>query len=551
LFKLPARPTFSTAEQSITKLAIDTVVRIHLVDAPFEDLSCSINTVRTRKPCPRIDVTNSDPVAFLSYVRADDEHERGRITLLRQRLEGEVRMQTGRPFKIFQDKADILWGQQWRERLDAELFNVTFLIPIVTPGYFHSSACRDEFDKFAVREKQLGKNTLILPVYYLQADELEEAPSDQRDAIASVLSSRNWADWRGLRFKDLQSPEVEHSIASMAMTIKSNMKLLESEIAASKAEPVVQKQAPLSEQVPFDLKNYSPDVPEARIVNASRKSGKTPFRTTYYAYTKEFDEIVHAEDLIDSESTATLESQLSRAYVRIVRKYKKEIQAAADAVKVLEMAEKPLVIFLIDNSGSLKDKGQMADIAGWIQILAETLDGLAVPTEILGFTTRTWKGGQSREKWLIDGKPPRPGRLNDLRHIVYKSTEQSPKEVRANLGLMASGRLLKENIDGEALLWAFDRSQDYSASRSIIIVLSDGAPVDDSTLLSNPPNILENHLISTIQWLSLHPQLNLYGIGIDHETNRYYPKGIPKIEVKQVGLGILQSLPIWLSNKGS
>ena len=163
-------------------------------------------------------MNNTDPLAFLSYVRTDDEHERGRITALRQRLEGEVRIQTGRPFVIFQDKKDILWGQQWKQRLDTELFNVTFLIPIITPSYFRSAACRDEFEKFVIREKQLGKDTLILPIYYLEADEINEVSGESGDAIATVLSQRNWADWRPMRFADIKTPEVERSIADMANT---------------------------------------------------------------------------------------------------------------------------------------------------------------------------------------------------------------------------------------------------------------------------------------------------------------------------------------------
>ena len=136
------------------------------------------------------------PVAFLSYVRADDEHDHGKITALRSRLEGEIRMHTGQEFKIFQDKRDLSWGQHWKTRLDDTLLSVTFLIPVITPSYFNSSACRDEFEKFSIREKQLGENRLILPIYYLSSDPIADANSEDSDEIAKILASRNWADWR-------------------------------------------------------------------------------------------------------------------------------------------------------------------------------------------------------------------------------------------------------------------------------------------------------------------------------------------------------------------
>lgn len=205
-------------------------------------------------------MNTTDPIAFLSYVRADDDHERGRITALRTRLVGEVRMQTGRPFAIFQDKRDVLWGQQWRERLESELFNVTFLIPIITPSYFRSVACREEFEKFAVREKQLGKNTLILPIYYLESDEINEVASENPDGIAVTLSQRNWAAWGTMRFTPIEAPEVERSIAGMAQTIKTSMKSLEAEIQASDKQH--KPPTPPKASYSLDMTDYSPEIPE-------------------------------------------------------------------------------------------------------------------------------------------------------------------------------------------------------------------------------------------------------------------------------------------------
>jgi cobaltochelatase CobT len=491
-------------------------------------------------------VNSTDPLAFLSYVRADDEHERGRITALRQRLEGEVRIQTGRPFVIFQDKKDIMWGQQWKQRLDTELFNVTFLIPIITPSYFRSAACRDEFEKFAIREKQLGKDTLILPIYYLEADEINEVSGGSADAIATVLSQRNWADWRLLRFTDIKTPEVERSIADMAKTIKASMKTLEAEIRQSEVKHTPLKpSAPFSPPVPLDLTKYSPDVPEMVTPSGTRVASK--IRTSYYAYTKEFDEIINAESLIDTQSQPQFHALISRG----VRSFKKlhdlEIAAATEKLRSLDQASLPAVIFLVDNSGSMKRDSKIIGIAGWLQVVLNVLEEVGVPTEVLGFTTRTWKGGESREKWLANGKPRKPGRLNDLRHIIYKDCSRKAEDTYANLGLMAAGRLLKENIDGEALLWAYDRARDIDRARTIIVMISDGAPVDDSTLENNSPHYLENHLISTVSWLSSIPSLRLYGIGIDHEVRRYYPEGVSLSTAKELGLVLLDALPDWLS----
>src|SRR5690606_2687360 len=155
-------------------------------------------------------------------------------------------------------------------------------------------------------------------------------------------------------------------------------------------------------------------------------------------------------------------------------------------------------------------------------ILARTLERCGVKVEILGFTTRAWKGGSSREQWLSDGKPTNPGRLNDLRHIVYKSADSPWRHNRANLGLMLREGLLKENIDGEALLWAHHRLLSRPEQRKIIMVISDGAPVDDSTLSANPGNYLEEHLIRVIQWIETKSPVQLLAIGIGHDVTRYY-----------------------------
>ncbi|MDB5555644.1 MAG: cobalt chelatase [Rhizobium sp.] len=456
-------------------------------------------------------------------------------------------MQTGRPFPIFQDKKNILWGQQWKERLDNELFNVTFLIPIITPGYFRSAACRDEFEKFSVREKQLGQNTLILPIYYLEADEIRDASSENADPIAITLSQRNWADWRGLRFKDLQMIDVQQSIASMARTIKDSVSRLEAEIAASEAKPSPPPPTTSLKKTTVDLTKFSPDIPEMRTVVGRKKVIKDRMRSSYYVYTKEFDEIVRAEELVDAEASSKFQAKFEHTKRHLYGIHAEAITQSISELNSRWAGAPQAVIFLVDNSGSLRGEGQMNYLAAWLQILIETLEKVNIPTEVLGFTTKAWKGGRSRDRWLMDGKPPFPGRLNDLRHVVYKAFEQASSEVTANLALLASGRLLKENIDGEALLWAFDRAQSQKSPQTTIVMISDGAPVDDSTLLSNPGDFLEKHLMSTIHWLSLISGLHLYGVGIKFDTSRYYPQGIPKAEAETVGLDILRMLPSWLA----
>ena len=184
-----------------------------------------------------------------------------------------------------------------------------------------------------------------------------------------------------------------------------------------------------------------------------------------------------------------------------------------------------VVSLLIDNSGSMRGR-PIAIAAICADILARTLERCGVATEVLGFTTRGWKGGQSREAWLAAGRPPNPGRLNDLRHIVYKRADEPYRHARRNLGLMMREGLLKENIDGEALLWAHNRLIARPEERRILMVISDGAPVDDSTASANGGSYLERHLRQVIEWIEKESPVELIAIGIGHDVTRYYePRG--------------------------
>jgi cobaltochelatase CobT len=196
---------------------------------------------------------------------------------------------------------------------------------------------------------------------------------------------------------------------------------------------------------------------------------------------------------------------------------------------------------LIDNSGSMR--GRPISIAAIsADIMARTLERCGVKTEILGFTTRAWKGGQSREDWLAAGRPPMPGRLNDLRHIIYKKADEPWRRARRNLGLMMREGLLKENIDGEALLWAHSRLIARNEERRILMVISDGAPVDDSTLSVNSGTYLERHLRQVIDWIENRSSVQLVAIGIGHDVTRYYKRAVTIMDAEQLGGTMVEQL---------
>ena len=200
-----------------------------------------------------------------------------------------------------------------------------------------------------------------------------------------------------------------------------------------------------------------------------------------------------------------------------------------------------VVTLLIDNSGSMR--GRPITVAAMsADILARTLERCGVKVEILGFTTRAWKGGQSRERWIAAGKPPNPGRLNDLRHIIYKAADAPWRRARRSLGLMLREGILKENIDGEALAWAHNRLLARTEERRILMVISDGAPVDNSTLSVNPGNYLEKHLREVIRDIERTGEVELIAIGIGHDVTRYYRRAVTIVDAEQLGGVMLERL---------
>ena len=313
-------------------------------------------------------------------------------------------------------------------------------------------------------------------------------------------------------------------------------------------------------------------------VRPNRPWTDEPLDFEYTAYTDAFDEVIEAPELCDNEELdrlrAYLDSQLAglqgivtrlanRLQRRLMAKQNRswdfdQEEGLLDAARLARVVISPghslsykmerdtefkdtVVTLLIDNSGSMR--GRPISIAAIsADIMARTLERCGVKTEILGFTTRAWKGGQSREKWLADGRPGDPGRLNDLRHILYKKADEPWRRARRNLGLMMREGLLKENIDGEALLWAHTRLLARPEDRRILMVISDGAPVDDSTLSVNQPGYLESHLRRVIDWIEKQSPVQLAAIGIGHDVTRYYKRSVTIMDVEQLGGTIIEQL---------
>ena len=208
-----------------------------------------------------------------------------------------------------------------------------------------------------------------------------------------------------------------------------------------------------------------------------------------------------------------------------------------------------LVTILIDNSGSMRGK-PISVAAICADILSRTLERCMVKVEILGFTTKHWKGGSSRDLWMKNDKPSLPGRLNDLRHIVYKSADMPWRQAKKNMGLMLKEGLLKENIDGEALKWAYKCMSKRKEERKILMVISDGAPVDDSTLSTNSSDYLEKNLKKVVEWIENKSNIELLAIGIGHDVTRYYKKAVKIVDVQDLGdVMINQLTDLFSSNK--
>ena len=324
----------------------------------------------------------------------------------------------------------------------------------------------------------------------------------------------------------------------------------------------------------FESSDENQDSVQKEVDGDSPQAKNSPqklYKEKYKVFTNLYDEVVNAEDLEKDEEIARLRKTLDQQLInlqnlvaKLANKLQRQLLAKQnrswefdleegmlDSSKLSRVIIDPfrslsykmeketkfkdtIVTLLIDNSGSMR--GRPISVAAiCADILSRTLERCSVKVEILGFTTKNWKGGKSREKWNLENKQKNPGRLNDLRHIIYKSADKPWRQSKKNLGLMLKEGLLKENIDGEALLWAFKRIATRKEERKILMVISDGAPVDDSTLSVNSGDYLEKHLKQTVKWIEENSNIEILAVGIGHDVTRYYKRAIKIADVQELG----------------
>ncbi|WP_372801475.1 cobaltochelatase subunit CobT [Paracoccus seriniphilus] len=360
------------------------------------------------------------------------------------------------------------------------------------------------------------------------------------------------------------------------------------EADASPEQSQEQQQDERQAQVSMDDQANDELADEAEVPEAEAPPDMPPpvseASAEYKVYSQAWDEEIRADELADQAELERLRAYLDKqleplrgAVSRLANKLQRRLQAqqnrswefdkeegVLDAGRLARVVANPttplsfkvendtefrdtVVTLLIDNSGSMR--GRPISIAAiCADVLARTLERCDVKVEILGFTTRAWKGGQAREAWLQDGRPAQPGRLNDLRHIIYKPADAPWRRVRPNLGLMMKEGLLKENIDGEALEWAHRRLSKRPEARKILMVISDGAPVDDSTLSVNPANFLEKHLRDVIAMVERRKAVELLAIGIGHDVTRYYERAVTITDAEQLAGAITEQLAALFDN---
>ncbi len=388
------------------------------------------------------------------------------------------------------------------------------------------------------------------------ADELGGEPEDASDEDQTPDEEANGGDEAQ---QGEQADQAESQTAERAQEASEKQQV--GEVEAAEGE---------TQDVDMDAEAADAEEPgEAR--RPPIQGGDALPRTDYKVYTTRFDEVTSAEELCDADELDRLRGYLDKqlqnlagVVARLANRLQRRLLAQQNRSWDFDLEEGTLdprrlprvimdpmaalsfmqerdtafrdtvVTLLIDNSGSMRGR-PITVAATCADILARTLERCGVKVEILGFTTRAWKGGQSRENWLQSGKPPAPGRLNDLRHIVYKSADAPWRRAKKNLGLMMREGLLKENIDGEALDWAHKRLLVRPEARKILMMISDGAPVDDSTLSVNPGNYLERHLRAIIEEIETRSPVELVAIGIGHDVTRYYRRAVTIVDAEELG----------------
>tara|TARA_B110000238_G_scaffold110573_1_gene120308 strand:+ start:148 stop:1947 length:1800 start_codon:yes stop_codon:yes gene_type:complete len=342
---------------------------------------------------------------------------------------------------------------------------------------------------------------------------------------------------------------------------------------------------PLSSEISSEIEADEEENDSLNSPKVNRGKSKNFGDSKYKFYTQEFDEIINAEELEDEKELLRLRQNLDQQLLnlknfisKLANKLQRKLLAkqnrswdfdleegALDTSKLTRVIIDPLnslsfkkekdikfkdtlVTILIDNSGSMRGK-PISVAAICADILSRTLERCSVKVEILGFTTKHWKGGECRQKWIDNQKPMFPGRLNDLRHIIYKSADTPWRQSKNNMGLMLKEGLLKENIDGEALKWAYNKILKRKEERKILMVISDGAPVDDSTLSTNTSDYLENNLKQTVKWIEKNSSVELLAIGIGHDVSRYYNRAIKIADVQDLGDVMINQLTDLFSEK--
>ncbi len=369
-------------------------------------------------------------------------------------------------------------------------------------------------------------------------------------------------DNKGQQTEELDNPDVDETESQSSMS-DDDMENTEEEVQSEESEmPVDENNEEMQDLEDDGSENVKPQYKENKSIET--------ILSEYMVYSNQFDEVITAQDLCEDEELNRLRKYLDqqlKSFQTIISRLANRLQrkllakqnrswefnieeGLLDTSRLTRVITDPfyslsfkkekdtdfkdtVVSLLIDNSGSMR--GRPITVAAMsADILARTLEKCGVKVEILGFTTKAWKGGKSRESWMQNNKPPSPGRLNDLRHIIYKAADEPWRRSKKNLGLMMREGLLKENIDGEALLWAHKRLQNRYEARKILMVISDGAPVDDSTLSVNSGNYLEKHLRGAINWIENKSDVQLLAVGIGHDVTRYYKKAVTIVDAEQL-----------------
>ncbi|MDS7595215.1 cobaltochelatase subunit CobT [Agrobacterium tumefaciens] len=422
-------------------------------------------------------------------------------------------------------------------------------------------------------------------------DDLSKVVTDQKAfsrLVRKMLTSMQMAEDFGDDDNEPESQEAE-SEEDQPRTNETDDEQVEEE-AGSDATPADESEASQEEMEEGEMdgaemseEEMSDDLDEDSETPGETRRPNSPFddfneKVDYRIFTQEFDEEVHAEELCDEAELdrlrAFLDKQLAHlqgAVGRLANRLQRRLMAQQnrswdfdleegylDPARLVRLIIDPMqplsfkkerdtkfrdtvVSLVIDNSGSMRGR-PITVAATCADILARTLERSGVKVEILGFTTKAWKGGQSREQWLANSKPASPGRLNDLRHIIYKSADAPWRRARRNLGLMMREGLLKENIDGEALMWAHNRLINRPEQRKIMMMISDGAPVDDSTLSVNPGNYLERHLRAVIEQIETRSPVELLAIGIGHDVTRYYRRAVTIVDADELAGAMTEQL---------